>query len=148
MTESWVRENENTRSAAAEDSCNSSTRLHAVAHCGSSFLWSFHQVNARCSPIYFLNNAQCLQATYFSINYASKIYLGLVEEDLDTKIYPLATGISYLDPSNNEEMTKTFRKMLCRSRKRRYGIKDAEFSLSDKGWRSWRWWGVSRRLRR
>ena len=56
-----------------------------------------------------------------------------MEEDLETKIYPLATGISYLDPSNNEEMTKTLRKMLCRSSKRRYGIKDADFSSSDEG---------------
>ena len=51
-------------------------------------------------------------------------------EDLETKIYPLATGISYLDPSDNEEMTKTFRNNLCRSSKRRYAIKDAEFSSS------------------
>jgi hypothetical protein len=63
----------------------------------------------------------------------SYVLLCGVEEDMETKIYPLATGISYLDPSNNEEMTKTFRKMLCRSSKRRYGIKDAEFSSSDEG---------------
>jgi hypothetical protein len=54
-----------------------------------------------------------------------------VEEDVDTKVYPLATGIPYLDPEANEDTDKRFKRDLCRSCKRRYGIKEAEFSSSD-----------------
>ena len=52
---------------------------------------------------------------------------------METKIYPLATGLSYLNPDKLEDMKENFKKMLCRSSKRRHGLKDADFSSSDEG---------------
>ena len=54
-----------------------------------------------------------------------------MEEDFDTRIYPIATGLPYLDPERRDEMRETFKRMLCRSSKRRHGIKDADFVSSD-----------------
>lgn len=60
-----------------------------------------------------------------------------IEEDKDTKRYPLATGIPYLEPYLNkekqEELVKSYRKVLRRGSKRRHGIKDSDFSSIDEG---------------
>ena len=58
-----------------------------------------------------------------------------MEEDLDTKLYPLATGLPYLDTNKDkvDELRTTFLKLVNRGGTRRYGIRDSEFSSIDEG---------------
>lgn len=55
------------------------------------------------------------------------------EEDTDTKINPLATGLPYLEMGKRDEIFTAYKKLLKRGGTRRHGLKDSEFSSIDEG---------------
>lgn len=54
---------------------------------------------------------------------------------MDTKVYPLATGLPYLDTDKkkSEEFVTKYKNLVRRGGTRRYSLKDSEFSSIDEG---------------
>ena len=55
-----------------------------------------------CNARFFSNNAQCLQTTYFAINYASKFYLGLPDGS-NSLTHSLTHSLTLYDQNMSEE---------------------------------------------
>lgn len=72
------------------------------------------------------------RCNFLQLDY-EKIFVLLcgIEEDLENKVYPLATGLPYLKMGHSDEVFTAYKKLLKRGGTRRHGLKDSEFSSID-----------------